>query len=122
MNAPYHNVSLASVWAHEPAVAVSMRAWSDPLADETLASRMRGRAVMTFSASGFELSQRPTAADLRALAAAALATAADIDEATATKLVPLPLPLPLPNPPSRRHEAPRAVWPAGLTHLQGVRA
>ena len=107
----HHHIELVSPWEHEPVTQVTVFAPTDLNVDAEIASRMRGRAVLRLTCGPFDLDLRPTAADLRALARALQTVAADIDEATAPALQPLPLP------PSRRHEAQRAVWPAGLIHL-----
>lgn len=112
----HHHIDLASPWKHDPVTRVTAYAATDLNDNAEIARRMRGRAVVSIAAGPFDLSLRPTAAELRALAKALLSVAADLDEATAPQLQPLA------PPPSRRHEAPRAVYPAGLTHLQGVAA
>lgn len=107
----HHHIDLASPWKHDPVTKVTAYAPTEPHSDIEIASRTGGRAVLSLTCGPFDLNCRPTAADLRALARAMLAVAADLDEATAPALQPLTFP------PSRRHEAPRAVWPAGLIHL-----
>lgn len=109
----HHHLALASPWKHDPVTKVTAYAPAEANDNPDIASRMRGRAVVSISAGPFDLSLRPTAAELRALAKALTSVAADLDEATAPQLQSKPLPLP----PSRRHEAQRAVYPAGLTHL-----
>jgi hypothetical protein len=109
----HHHVELASPWKHDPVTKVTAYAPAEANDNPDIASHMLGRAVVNVAAGPFDLSLRPTAADLRALAKALLTVAADLDEATAPLLQSKPQPLP----PSRRHEAPRAVWPAGLAHL-----
>lgn len=112
----HHKIHLASPWKHDHALQVTAYAPTEPHSDIEIASRTSGRAVLSLTCGPFDLNLRPTAADLRALARALQTVAADLDEATAPQLHHLGLP------PSRRHEAPRAVYPAGLTHLQGVAA
>lgn len=107
----HHRLQLASPWKHDPTLDVTVYAPAEPNSCIEIASRMHGRAILSLTCGPFDLNCRPTAADLRALARAMQTVAADLDEATAPNLQPQPLP------PSRRHEAQRAIWPAGLIHL-----
>ena len=107
----HHKIQLTSPWKHQPTLDLTVYAPSEPNNDIEIAGRTSGRAVLSLTCGPFDLNLRPTAADLRALARALQTVAADLDEATAPNLQLLPLP------PSRRHEAQRAIWPAGLTHL-----
>jgi hypothetical protein len=110
----HHHIELASPWKHDSVTKVTAYAPTEANDNPDIASRTSGRAVLSLRCGPFDLSLRPTAAELRALAKALTSVAADLDEATAPTLHHLAAP------PSRRHEAPRAVWPAGLTHLPGV--
>lgn len=102
----HHKIQITSLWKHDLALQVTAYAPTEPHSDLEIARHTGGRAVLSLTCGPFDLNLRPTAADLRALAGAMLAAAADLDEVTAPQL-----------PPSRSHEAPRARWPAGLTHL-----
>jgi hypothetical protein len=95
----HRTLSLPPPWTHHSSVDVTgFVPPHDGRPDE-----VKGRAILTLGTSGFELSLRPTAAELRALATLCQQLADDTDTANVPPF-----------------GASRAVWPAGCTHLPGV--
>jgi hypothetical protein len=95
----HRTLTLPYPWSHQNPVEVSgFVPPHDGRPDE-----VKGRASLTLRSSGFELSLRPTAAELRDLAALCRTLADDLDAAN----VPV-------------YGAQRARWPDGLQHLQAV--
>ena len=77
----HHNLELSSPWDHhEPA---DVRAWfAQSNDDPEIARRMYGRAVLNIGSGPFDLHLRPTAPELRALAAMLCAVADELDGCT----------------------------------------
>lgn len=98
----HRTLKLPSPWDHLGDIDVS---GFKPDDDATRPDEVRGRAALNFDCAAFTLNLRPTAAELRALAALCLQLADDTDTANVPPF-----------------GAPRAVWPAGCTHLPGVAA
>ncbi len=97
----HHNLSLPPAWPQHSGVQVD----GFVLPHDGRPDEMKGRALLTLGTSGFELTLRPTSAELRALAALCQQLADGTDIANVPPF-----------------GAPRAVWPAGCTHLPGVPA
>lgn len=97
----HHTLTLPSPWSHQGGVEVTgFVPPHDGRPDE-----VKGRASLVLRADAFELSLRPTAAELRSLAALCRTLADDLDASNVPAFGPL-----------------RARWPAGCTHLPGVAA
>ncbi len=77
MSGRHHHLEISTPWKHHAATEVA--AWAPDRCDTDIDAGLRGRAALTISNGPFELSLRPTAADLRALAALCHALAADLD-------------------------------------------
>lgn len=74
----HHRIDLPSPWEHHEATDVSL--WLDaPSEDADIRRRMQGRGTLNFSCGPFDLYLRPTAPELRAMAAAFATLADQID-------------------------------------------
>ena len=98
----HRTLQMPSPWDHQADVEVSGFKPDDQV---DTPDEVRGRAALSLDAGAFSLHLRPTAAELRALAALCQQLADDTDTANV--------------PP---YSGRRAVWPAGCTHLPGVAA
>ena len=77
MSARHHHLEISTPWKHHAATEVA--AWAPDRTDPDTDPGLRGRAVLTIANGPFSLDLRPTAADMRALAALCHAVAADLD-------------------------------------------
>ena len=73
----HHRIELSTPWAHEAATEVS--AFAPDRTGPDASPGLGGRATLSVDHGPFTVSLRPTAADLRALAALCHALAADLD-------------------------------------------